>query len=167
MRHYRLLILISFTLILSLSALVQAKEIIGYYPRWQWHDRADLVNPETIPYDKLTILTYAFFDPQTDGSIGSNDPLADSQLLEGERSLITLAHQNNTRTIASIGGWKGSFNFPELAANSDTRQRFADACIGLIERYGFDGIDIDWEWPGYQPHNGTVQDRENFTRLLQ
>ena len=32
------------------------KEVIGYYPGWQWYDRDKLVNPETIDYTKYTII---------------------------------------------------------------------------------------------------------------
>ena len=28
------------------------------------------------------------------------------------------------------------------------------------------GIDIDWEYPGYEPHGGSPRDRENFNKLL-
>ena len=30
----------------------------------------------------------------------------------------------------------------------------------------FVGIDIDWEYPGYEDHSGTPQDRDNFKLLL-
>lgn len=36
------------------------KEVVGYYPNWQWYDRAKLVNPASIDYSKYTILNYAF-----------------------------------------------------------------------------------------------------------
>jgi len=36
----------------------------------------------------------------------------------------------------------------------------------LIRDYDFDGIDIDWEYPGYGEHSGTPQDKENFNLLL-
>lgn len=28
------------------------------------------------------------------------------------------------------------------------------------------GIDIDWEYPGYEPHGGSPRDRGNFNKLL-
>jgi len=39
--------------------------------------------------------------------------------------------------------------------------------VNQIKKYGFNGIDIDWEFPGYKQHNGTPEDRKNFTLLLQ
>ena len=49
------------------------KEVIGYYPGWQWYDRSKLVNPETIQYEKYTIINYAFLYPLEDGTITITD----------------------------------------------------------------------------------------------
>lgn len=69
--------------------------------------------------------------------------------------------------LPSIGGWTLSNNFPSIAADPQKRQNFANSCVELIEAFEFDGIDLDWEYPGYTPHNGTPADKENFTLLLQ
>eukprot|EP00804_Cyclotella_cryptica_P024464 CCRYP_017568-RB/>CCRYP_017568-RB protein AED:0.03 eAED:0.03 QI:1933/1/1/1/1/0.81/11/100/1752 len=66
----------------------------------------------------------------------------------------------------SIGGWTLSSSFPAVAADPQKRNRFARECVGLIADYGFDGIDIDWEYPGYAPHGGSADDRKNFNELL-
>jgi len=106
------------------------------------------------------------------------DPGADRYLLKGDAdslainidpdgSLIELAKGTETKVVLSIGGWENSGNFPEIAADPQKRSNFAHWCIKHIRQYGFDGIDIDWEFPGYVRHKGTPQDRENFTLLLQ
>ncbi|MFT6502003.1 MAG: chitinase [Crocinitomicaceae bacterium] len=166
--------------IISFGSLAQSpcKEIVGYYPNWQWYDRAQLVNPQTIDYSKYSILNYAFFAPQPDGSINSTDAWADENLLLGQfdwannvyfpnTSIVDLAHNNNVKILPSIGGWTLSTNFPSIAADPVKRTAFANACVALITQYNFDGVDIDWEYPGYPPHGGTPADYNNYTLFLQ
>jgi len=155
------------------------KTIVGYYPNWQWYDRNKLVNPETILYEKYDIINYAFLNPLADGSIALIDPWADEQLLLGPmiwwpdphndstKSLPYLAHQEGVKVLPSIGGWTLSNNFAGIAADPVKRENFANNCIDLINEYNFDGIDLDWEYPGYEPNGGTSYDKVNFTLLLQ
>ena len=83
------------------------------------------------------------------------------------KGLIQLAHEAGVEVMPSIGGWTLSDNFPTIAADPVKRNNFAQQCIELIVSYGFDGIDIDWEYPGYVDHSGTPEDTVNFTLLLQ
>lgn len=80
--------------------------------------------------------------------------------------LIYQSHIAGTQIYPSIGGWTLSSTFPIVAASPNKRKRFAEECVGLIADYGFDGIDIDWEYPGYVDHGGTMNDRQNFNELL-
>jgi len=177
-------ILLSFNtlfFILGLQLLAQpCREVIGYYPNWQWYDRNKLVAPATIDYSQYTILNYCFFSPEANGTIQNTDAWADENLLLGEidwsttppsykpnTSLIDLAHNAGVKVLVSIGGWTLSGNFPAIAANPATRATFASECNRLLLFYNFDGIDIDWEYPGYAPHGGTAQDKGNFTLLMQ
>ena len=155
------------------------KQIVGYYPNWQWYDRNQLINPEALFYEKYTVINYAFFRPLADGSIESTDSWADENLLLGPmiwwpvqthdstRSLPYLAHQAGVKVLPSIGGWTCSENFPAISASPTKRQTFVTHCINLIQTYHFDGIDLDWEYPGYAPQGGTPADKENCTILLQ
>ncbi|MBL7934363.1 MAG: T9SS type A sorting domain-containing protein [Bacteroidia bacterium] len=156
------------------------KEVIGYYPNWQWYDRSNLVKPSTIAYSKYSIINYCFFKPETTGLISNTDAWADENLLLGQinwsttpetyypnTSVIDLAHNAGTKVMVSIGGWTLSDNFPTIAASSSKRALFASECNRLLKFYKFDGIDIDWEYPGFADHSGTVADKQNFTLLLQ
>ena len=82
--------------------------------------------------------------------------------------MIDLAHENDVKVMASIGGWSMCKHFPAVAADATKRQKFADYCVKLID-LGFDGIDIDWEFPGQAGLNfvGTPADYGNFTLLMQ
>lgn len=156
------------------------KEVIGYYPNWQWYDRAKLVNPMTIDYSKYSIINYAFFKPETNGTIVSTDTWADENLLQGpinwsttpvshnaSQSIVGKAHANGVKILISVGGWTLSDNFPSIAASPTKRATFASSCKSLIQTYDLDGIDIDWEYPGYTPNSGTTADKQNYTLFLQ
>lgn len=172
----------SLLLILSISKQFHAqspcREVVGYYPNWQWYDRNKLVDPQSIDYSKYTIINYCFFKPLADGTIDQTDTWADENLLFGQpdwnnggylpnTSIVDLAHQSNVKILPSIGGWTLSDLFPSIAADPVKRAAFAQACVQLIDTFNFDGIDIDWEYPGYAEHGGTAQDEANFTLFLQ
>lgn len=59
-----------------------------------------------------------------------------------KEGLIYLSHQAGAEIYPSIGGWTLSGSFPTVADDVEKRRRFAKECVGLIEDYGFDGIDI-------------------------
>ncbi|MES2199505.1 MAG: glycosyl hydrolase family 18 protein [Chlamydiota bacterium] len=84
----------------------------------------------------------------------------------------------NLRNILSIGGW--SFNdptdkmgeytyklFSQMVGEESNRAQFIDSAISYAQRYGFQGIDIDWEYPGDQSRGGTPDDFANFITFLQ
>ncbi len=85
------------------------------------------------------------------------------------KGLLELAHQNGVKVMASIGGWSMCKHFPEMAADPVKRERFIQDCKKLISM-GFDGIDLDWEYPGPYPgmnFTGTNADYSNFETLVQ
>ena len=47
------------------------------------------------------------------------------------------------RVVLSVGGW-GAGGFSEMAMTEEGRRVFAASCLEAAERYGLDGIDIDW-----------------------
>lgn len=82
------------------------------------------------------------------------------------------------RVVMSIGGWTMSDRFSDMALSAESRRTFAFSCIerlilgnfapGLRHPGLFDGIDIDWEYPGSagSTQNFRSEDTANFTALL-
>ena len=86
----------------------------------------------------------------------------------GAPGVFELAKQNDVKVMASIGGWSMCRHFPEVAADPIKRRKFVEDCVRLIE-LGFDGIDLDWEYPGpYDGMNftGTEADYDHFITLV-
>ena len=82
------------------------------------------------------------------------------------------AANSKLRTMISIGGWTLSTPFFSIARDAQKRADFAKSAVYVVKRYGFDGIDVDWEYPG---GGGLVQngisdsatDGDNYLLLLQ
>ncbi|KJZ68015.1 hypothetical protein HIM_12593 [Hirsutella minnesotensis 3608] len=101
-------------------------------------------------------------------------PVADTEaLLDGQRQepgnnvygsvgqLFELKKRNRKmKILLSIGGWSLSENFPRMANCSTARDRFAKAAVEYMKDWGFDGLDIDWEYPN------NAEDAENNILLL-
>lgn len=153
--------------------------IVGYYTSWAIYGREYFVTD--IPTDKLTHITYAFANISEDGECILGDEWADTQFpypgdAEGDalkgnfRQLQLLKEANpHLQMLISVGGWTWSDRFSDAALTEETRATFARSCVDFMLRYGFDGIDIDWEYPTGGGEEGNIerpQDTENFVLLL-
>src|SRR2546421_8387817 len=112
-------------------------------------------------------------DSSVDGV--ADDPSDPNQHVFGNfNQLMKLkAAHPGLRVVMSLGGWTLSKYFSDVAATKASREAFVQSCIDLLikgdlptggwpEQSGgargaaglFDGIDIDWEYPGLDPGNG-------------
>ncbi len=71
------------------------------------------------------------------------------------------------KILLSIGGWTAG-NFSEMAADERCRMGFALDCKRAVDKYGLDGIDIDWEYPTSNEAGISCSpaDTDNFTLLM-
>ena len=67
-----------------------------------------------------------------------------------------------------IGGWNaGSKKFSQMAKDPAKRQIFLDSIIPFVKKYGFEGVDMDWEYPGARDTVDEDGDKENFSVLVE
>lgn len=60
-------------------------------------------------------------------------------------------------------------SFSAIAANADYRKQFAEDCLAFIKKWGIDGVDMDWEFPGLSWSGAAcdpANDVANFTLLM-
>lgn len=49
----------------------------------------------------------------------------------------------------ALGGWNDSEGgkYSRLVNSPEARKRFIEHALQFVEKYGFDGLDLDWEYP--------------------
>jgi chitinase len=167
-------------LVSAVSASRETATFCAYFVEWGVYARDYFV--ADIPADKLTHIKYAFIEPADitgdgyfecrlfdtwaalekpmDRLVPGTNPDQDEH--RGNLNQFTVLRRNHPdlTVLMSLGGWTLSYNFPVIASTEAHRTHFAEFCVQFMHEHGFDGIDIDWEYPG-------PGDRDNFTLLLQ
>jgi len=162
-RDWYLLGCLEFILCTLTVAQAGTKKIIGYFcgkgrPGYQ---------VSQVPVAELTHLIYSHAKPTARGNCVLAHPDVDvSNLL----ALKVLRTQNpRLSVLLSVGGWSGSTYFSDVAATDSARKRFSASCLAIVEKYGLDGLDLDWEYPvtgGKATDHKRRSDKENFVLLL-
>ncbi|KAF8634067.1 hypothetical protein AX17_004330, partial [Amanita inopinata Kibby_2008] len=139
-----------------------SKASFAYFTNWGIYGAN--FQPTNIVPSILTHILYAFADVSAGtGTISLTDPYADEQKhfpgdswsepgnnLYGclKQLYLLKLRQRNLKVLLSVGGWtysqSGHFNF---VTSASSRAGFISSAVQLIEDYGFDGIDIDFEFP--------------------
>ncbi len=156
--------IIGFTLVMCLtcssisagSAL--SPKVVGYLQRG-----GDL---STVQYDTLTQINYAFLVPTATGELEWLSGI-DEEERQALNSLVSRAHDEGVAVLISVGGWDigdgGGVDsrFAALAEDAAMRTTFIDNLVAFINRYGMDGVDIDWEFPD------STTEADHFVALMQ
>lgn len=109
---------------------------------------------------------YAFFGVEEDGSIRILDKYLDIDLANIKKVDDLKKINPNLKTMASIGGWnEGSEKYSFIANDAKKRRNFIESALAFLKKYNFNGIDLDWEYPGKRNSNN-LKDKENFVKWL-
>ncbi|KAI5288969.1 hypothetical protein KEM54_004611 [Ascosphaera aggregata] len=80
-----------------------------------------------------------------------------------------------TKFFLTIGTWGDSSGFEQASRTPESRKEYADNVARILTDQGFDGVDIDWEYPGghgadYKIHNNVTERKQeviNYPKFLQ
>ncbi len=136
-----------------------AERLVGYYAGWEH----DALAPGALPSGLLTHVNYAFASVTADSRCVLADPTTERPVIA---ALQAWKARSGARTLLAVGGWEASQHFSAAAATDDGRARLAASCLALARGLGFDGVDLDWEYPSAGKWPGRLADPRNHLALL-
>ncbi|MEY4510460.1 MAG: hypothetical protein RLZZ450_2582 [Pseudomonadota bacterium] len=162
----------------------RARRVVGYFNGGRTGaDGKPYYLVRNIPWSKVTHINYAFAHIENDriaiGADGANNPatgmewpgLSGAEMdpafpYRGHFNLLNKYKKLHPRvkTLISVGGWAESLGFYSMTTRSDGTvnqpgiDSFADSVVSFLRTFGFDGVDIDFEYPTSLDETGNPQD---------
>uniref|UniRef100_A0A1B6MLZ4 GH18 domain-containing protein n=1 Tax=Graphocephala atropunctata TaxID=36148 RepID=A0A1B6MLZ4_9HEMI len=149
----------------------QKKVVVCYFTNWAWY-RSGIgkFTPENIDPSLCTHIIYGFASlDEATMTIVPSDTWADYD--NKFYKLVTALKEFGVKILISTGGWNNSAGnrWSRLVNNSTARGVFVSSVVAFLEKHDFDGLDMDYEYPGCPQGNRTAggpNDSENFNQLL-
>ncbi len=111
--------------------------VVGYFPSYR-----NVNDVPDVKFRMCNVVNYAFFGVNTAGLLTVNNPATLT-------AVIAKTKANGAKIFVSIndGSGDGKTNFKNMAATSSGRLNFIKDVMAKVKQYGFDGVDMDWEFP--------------------
>jgi GH18 family chitinase len=108
--------------------------LVGYFPSYR-----NIADVPDVKFRMVNVVNYAFFSVNTNGLLTVSNATHASQL-------ITKARTNGAKVMVAIND-EAAGNFKKMAASETGRTNFVKDVMSKVRQFGFDGVDIDWEYP--------------------
>jgi len=141
----------------EIQAIPPAKNagVVVYLPYYGLYNRLNLMK---FDFTGIDVVNYSFLRIDDSGNPYSSD----TDLENSWKGIGVIPYLNTVvkkkyphlKTIISIGGASGSKNFKTFLKNSRTLKYAATNIVKFCNKHGFDGIDIDWEFPANAAESG-------------
>ncbi|PLR32891.1 polysaccharide degrading enzyme [Chimaeribacter coloradensis] len=141
------------------AKVAEQRKVIGYFPEWGVYDAHNNFTPDKIDFSELTHLNYGFAVVKN-GEVGIHDTYKAPELLT---QLDKMTEEAGVTNMISVGGWNNSLEgvFEAATATDAGVDKLANSMLAFMLQWGFDGIDVDWEYPD------TEAEKAQFTKLMQ
>ena len=108
-------------------------------------DRYDEILPEKLDLSGITHVNYGFLFLRADDVF-----VRRPEFLE---LVSKTCKEQGVKLLASLQQWGGQ-RFDERCRTEEARRTLAAQVREVVDKYGLDGIDVDWEYPGYNLRTG-------------
>ena len=113
-----------------------SQRVVGYYPYWI----QDEFQLQDFDLETFTHINHAFAWPNEQGGIEATSGTFDATIADH-------IHNNNRKFLLSLGGWGTADGFAAATSTYELRSEFISNILDKFISYGYDGVDIDWEYP--------------------
>jgi chitinase len=93
-----------------------------------------------IDYRLYTHICHAFAVADGEGRVRTGRTVPSRELAAG-------AHRAGVKVLLSLGGWGWDRQFAAIVAKPASEDRYHASIMDLVDRFDYDGIDLDWEYP--------------------
>jgi len=116
-------------------------------------------------FERLTHVNFAFAVVK-DGKASVEHWFAGENGDKPVRELMN--NKGHLKTLLSIGGW-GAGGFSPACETAEGRELLSKSFIDIVNDYGFDGVDLDWEYPaiGWSGIEAKPEDVKNYTAWVE
>jgi chitinase len=142
-------------LLLLVVGLVRAAQqhnltVAAYLPEWRYEG----ANWEDISATVNQLILFSL-EVSPIGRLQAFDRLPRRELMAEARAATRAA---GSKLLVCIGGNGRSAGFSPAVANKEKRARFVESLVSLADKYDLDGVDLNWEYPGYDFRSGYASD---------
>ncbi|CAH1797506.1 unnamed protein product [Owenia fusiformis] len=150
------------------NGLGSSTPVLCYYTNWSQYRPIEEAkfNPENIDPTLCTHIIYCcskieegVLAPYEWNDIGNN----------GRYKQVTdlKSKYPHLKVLLAVGGWNlGTEVFTEMAKDSTSRFKFIEHALTFLRKHNFDGLDLDWEFPGAEYRGSPKEDKYRFTDLV-
>ncbi|XP_078575405.1 putative chitinase 10 [Branchiostoma floridae x Branchiostoma japonicum] len=145
---------------------------VCYHTNWaQYRPDPTAFFPEDIDPGLCTHLIYSVAIFEENQLLATEDNEEPDETYPGRELYQAFNHLKNSnpelKTLLSVGGWDfGSAPFSDMVSSATNRSEFIRTSVGFLRDWGFDGLDLDWEFPTHG-EGARPSDKQLFTTLIQ